>query len=172
MIRFDRPESLAGWHAINDTVMGGVSDSRIGYDPAGHAVFSGTVSFANNGGFASVRGRVIEPCRDNIMACELTVRGDHKTYKLSLRVGPEFDGVSYQARFQAPPRDWTRIRLQVKDFLPSWRGRAVTDAPLLDPTKIQQIGFLIADRQEGPFRLEIRSIKALRQQAAVPKNHP
>ena len=172
MIRFDRPESLAGWHAIDDAVMGGVSHSRIGYDPAGHAVFSGIVSLANNGGFASVRCRVIEPCRESIMACELTVRGDHKTYKLSVRVGPEFDGVSYQARFQAPPGDWTRIRLQVRDFVPSWRGRSVPDAPLLDPTKVQQIGLLIADGQEGPFRLEIQSIKASRQLAAAPKNHP
>ena len=164
MIRFDRPQSLAGWHAIDDTVMGGISGSRIVLDPAGYAVFSGIVSFANNGGFASVRGPVIEPGRASIIAYELTVRGDRKTCKLSLRVGQEFDGVSYQARFQAPG-DWTRIRLPVRDFVPSWRERSVPDAPALDPTKVRQIGFLIADRQEGPFRLEIQSIKALHEQA-------
>ena len=141
--------------------MGGISVSRIDYDSHGHAVFSGIVSFANNGGFASVRCRVIAPCRNRITAYALTVRGDGKTYKLSLRVAPEFDGVSYQAKFQAAPDDWLRIQLPLTDFVPTWRGRPVPDAPILDTTKVQQIGLLIADRQEGPFRMEIQSINVL-----------
>ena len=161
MICFDRPESLADLHSIDDVVMGGASASRIDFDSRGHAVFSGIVSFANNGGFASVRCRVVESCRDRIMAYALTVRGDGKTYKLSLRVSPEFDGVSYQAKFQAPPGDWSRIQLPVTDFVPFWRGRLVPDAPALDTSRVRQIGLLIADRQEGPFRMEIQSIKAL-----------
>lgn len=161
MILFDRRESLAGWHSINDRVMGGASDSRIDHDSSGYAVFSGVVSLANHGGFASVRCPVIEPCRQGITAYELTVRGDGKTYTLSLRVGPEFDGVSYQAKFQPPTGDWTRIRLLVGDFVPSWRGRPVPGAPVLETRKVQQIGLLIAGRQEGPFRMEIRSINAL-----------
>lgn len=161
MICFDRAESLADWYSIDDVVMGGASASRIDHDSRGHAVFSGVVSFANNGGFASVRCRVVESCRARIKAYALTVRGDGKTYKLSLRDGPEFDGVSYQAKFQAPPGDWVRIQLPVTDFVPVWRGRPVPDAPVLDTTRIRQIGFLIADRQEGPFRMEIQSINAL-----------
>ena len=161
MICFDRPESLAGWHSIDDAVMGGISASRVDYDSRGHAVFSGIVSFANNGGFASVRRRLIAPRRNGITAYALTVRGDGKTYKLSLRVDPEFDGVSYQAKFQAPPGDWLRIQLPLTDLVPTWRGRPVPDAPILDATKVQQIGLLIADQQAGPFRMEIQSIDVL-----------
>lgn len=160
VIRFDSAEALARWQAIGDAVMGGISSGRIDYDPHGHALFSGNVSFANNGGFASVRCPVVEPGREAATAYELTVRGDGKTYKLSLRVDSGFDGISYQARF-APPPDWTRILLPLAEFLPTWRGRPVPDAPPLDPARLQQIGFLIADRQQGRFRMEIRSIVAL-----------
>jgi hypothetical protein len=42
--------------------------------------------------------------------------------------------------------------------LPSWRGRPVPDAPPLDTARLRQIGLMIADRQEGPFALALRSI--------------
>ena len=161
MICFDRVESLAGWHSIDDAVMGGKSASRIDYDCRGHAIFSGTVSFANKGGFASVRCSAIALGRIGVTAYALTARGDGKIYKLSLRVDPTFDGVSYQAKFQAPPGDWFRVQLPLTDFVPTWRARPVPDAPILDSTKVRQIGLLIADQQEGPFHMEIRSIKAL-----------
>jgi hypothetical protein len=55
LIDFSDPKELACWSAINDAVMGGRYRSRMHFDPAGHAVFSGTVSSENNGGLASVR---------------------------------------------------------------------------------------------------------------------
>ena len=51
---FSDPKELACWSAITDAVMGGRSRSRMHFDPAGDAVFSGTVSLENNGGLASV----------------------------------------------------------------------------------------------------------------------
>lgn len=162
MIRFDTPEAVADWHAIDDAVMGGASASRMEYDVSGHAVFTGLVSMANNGGFASVRWPLMTPCVAAVTAFELMVRGDGKTYKLSLRVDPELDGVSHQARFHAPDENWGLVQLPVKDFVPTWRGRPVAGAARLAPAKLRQIGFIVADGQEGPFRLEIRSITARR----------
>ena len=52
---FSGPRSVALWNPINDGVMGGVSDSQLRHEPAGHGVFAGHVSFENNGGFALVR---------------------------------------------------------------------------------------------------------------------
>ena len=74
---FDAPESVAGWRAIDDAVMGGVSSSAISYVPKGGAVFSGAVSLANNGGFASVRSPSFA-LRGAGGAFLLTVRGDGK----------------------------------------------------------------------------------------------
>jgi hypothetical protein len=46
------------------------------------------------------------------------------------------------------------------EFRPSFRGRAVPDAPPLDPARVRQVGLLIADRQAGPFALAMRSFAA------------
>jgi len=158
VFRFDAPESVSGWRAIDDAVMGGVSYSAISYVPGGRAVFSGSVSLANNGGFASVRSPSFAALGGG-GAFLLTVRGDGKRYKFSVRTDAAFDGVSYQAAFQPPPGEWVVVRLAATDFLPKWRGRIVDNAPPLDPACTQQLGLLIADRQAGGFRLEVGAIE-------------
>ncbi len=67
LIDFADPSTVALWNPINDGVMGGVSSSQMRHDPAGHAVFTGRVSFENNGGFASVR------CRQKISAGRMSL---------------------------------------------------------------------------------------------------
>lgn len=155
---FSDPRSVALWNPINDGVMGGVSHSQLRHDPAGHAIFAGHVSFENNGGFASVRCQPCDLGRQEVIAYLLEVRGDGKHYKLNLRTDNGFDGVNYQARFDPPAGIWTTCRLASADFLPNWRGRPVPDAPSLDTARLRQIGMMIADRQEGPFGLAVRSI--------------
>lgn len=158
---FDRPEAVAAWSAIDDRVMGGVSRSALRFDRAGHAVFSGQVSPDNNGGFASVRASVSAPPTGDIDAIELVVRGDGCRYKLNLRTDRGFDGVNYQATFTPPAGQWVRLRLTIDAFQPSYRGRAVPDAPPLRGARIEQVGLMIADRQFGPFALAIGLIRAL-----------
>lgn len=158
LFSFDAPESVAGWRAIDDAVMGGVSSSAISYVPKGGAVFSGAVSLANNGGFASVRSPSFA-LRGAGGGFLLSVRGDGKRYKFSVRTDAAFDGVSYQATFQPPPGEWVVVRFAATDFLPKWRGRIVNNAPPLDPARAQQLGLLIADRQAGTFRLEVGAIE-------------
>ena len=55
LFNFSDPQSVDAWRAIDDRVMGGVSHSGLRHERAGHAVFEGDVSLAQNGGFASVR---------------------------------------------------------------------------------------------------------------------
>ena len=160
LFRFDTLVSVADWSAIDDSVMGGVSHSRLRYDAAGHAVFEGVVSLENNGGFASVRSRPLDLGVSGAANYSLEVRGDGKHYKLSVRADDAFDGVSYQARFEAPTGTWTVVRLPLSEFQPTFRGRSVPGAPLLDPARVRQIGLIIADRQAGSFALQLRSILA------------
>ena len=157
---FTDPQSVTLWNPINDGVMGGRSQSQLRFDPAGHALFTGHVSFENNGGFASVRCQPIDLGRKGVTAYLLEVCGDGKRYKLNLRIDNRFDGVNYQVQFHPPAGIWTICRLASTDFLPTWRGRPVADAPPLDTSRVRQIGLMIADRQEGPFALAVRSIAA------------
>ncbi len=163
---FDRSEAVSAWSAIDDRVMGGVSRSALRFDPAGHAVFCGQVAPDNNGGFASVRASVTPLPAGEIDAIELVVRGDGRRYKLNLRIDRGFDGVNYQAGWVTPAGIWTRLALPLADFRPTWRGRAVADAPALRSASIEQVGLMIADGQFGGFELAIQGIWAAGRGAA------
>jgi hypothetical protein len=89
----------------------------------------------------------------------LETRGDGKRYKLNLRTDDAFDGVNYQAAFQASEGTWTLVRLPLSGFLPTFRGRRVPDALPLDRARVRQVGLMIADGQAGAFALALRSIR-------------
>jgi hypothetical protein len=160
LFRFDSATSVADWSAIDDGVMGGVSVSRLRHDPAGHAVFEGTVSLERNGGFASVRSRPLDLGSPGATAWLLETCGDGKRYKLNLRTDDAFHGVNYQAAFEAPEGTWTLVRLPLSEFLPNFRGRRVPGAVPLNPARVRQVGLMIADGQAGAFALALRSIRA------------
>ena len=67
-------------------------------------------------------------------------------------------------RFETKRGEWEEYRLAFKDFVPTIRGRTLTGVPPLNPANVTSVGFLISDQQAGPFRLEIVSISAARQQ--------
>jgi len=138
--------------------MGGVSSSRLRHDPAGHAVFEGEVSLQHGGGFASVRSAALPLGAPLAQACVIEVFGDGKRYKFNLRTDDAFDGVNYQAAFEPPAGTWTVLRLPLDAFVPTFRGRRMTDAAPLDPARLRQVGLMIADRQVGRFALAVRSI--------------
>lgn len=148
------------WFNVDDGVMGGVSSSRlIPRGPSG-ASFVGRVSLENNGGFASLRGRM---GRTDLSAHEgiaLRVRGDGKTYGLRLRTEAAFDGLSYAASFETEQDRWQEIRIPFQRFVPTFRGRTIRGADPLDPSRIHQLGLIISDRQEGEFRLDLDWIAA------------
>ncbi len=153
--------ACAGWYSIDDPVMGGLSRSRVECFTAGTLRFSGVVSLQNNGGFASIwsaAGRYDLGAYDGL---RLRVKGDGKTYKLNLKPDSGFDGVQYQAAFKTSGT-WQNISLPFAAFEPRFRGRLIREAPPLDPSRVASFGFLISDKQAGPFALEIERIEAWR----------
>jgi hypothetical protein len=148
------------WEVVNDDVMGGVSTSQFQVLTNGCAVFSGTVRLENNGGFASVRSAPVRENLTGLTAFVLRVRGDGRSYKFSVRTGAGFDTPLYQCSFRTKQGEWEEHRLTFSDFVPTFRGRMLTDVPPLNPAKVNSVGFLISDKQAGPFRLEIGWIKA------------
>lgn len=148
------------WQIVNDDVMGGVSTSRFQILTNG-AVFSGVVSLENNGGFASVRSL---PARTDLTGYDsflLRIRGDGCRYKFTVRTEAGFDAPLYQCAFTTKRGEWEEHRLALKQFVPTFRGRVLSGEATLDPAKVTSVGFLISDRQDGPFRLEIAWIKAI-----------
>jgi len=155
---FTDPNTVAGWHAIDDRVMGGISRSALRNAPTGHAIFEGKVSLERNGGFASVRSSAGERGLPGAETCLIEVRGDPKQFKLSLLTDDGFDSLNHQASFTPSGGSWQRLHLPLNEFRATFRGRRVLEAPPLDAARIRQVGLMIASRQAGPFSLDIRQI--------------
>jgi hypothetical protein len=153
-------DTLQGWRAIDDRIMGGCSLSRPEFIEGGGLRFRGIVSLDNGGGFASIRS----PERDYHLGIyeglRLRLRGDGRRYKFGLRTDRFFDGVSYQAGFVADSADWQEIHLSFLDFVPTHHGHRLPTVPPLDPDRILSFGLFIADRQIGPFHLDVAWVKA------------
>lgn len=161
LVDFSNLVTPIAWQTVNDDVMGGISTSR--FELAhGIAVFHGEVSLENNGGFASVRSL---PTYYRFAGCDafvIRVRGDGRRYKFTARTDRRFDSVLYQAGFETRKGEWEEHRLYCKDFVPSFRGRLLPEAPPLDPSRVVSLGFLISEKQAGPFCLEIAWIHAVK----------
>ncbi len=157
---FQTVTNSTAWQVVNDDVMGGVSTSRFQVLTKDGAVFSGMVSLENNGGFASVRSSPVRQDLSGTDAFVLRLRGDGRRYKFTVRTETGFNAPNYQAEFTTKRGEWEEHRLPFRDFVPTFRGRVLTEMPALDPARVTSVGFLISDQQEGPFKLEVAWIKA------------
>jgi NADH dehydrogenase [ubiquinone] 1 alpha subcomplex assembly factor 1 len=161
VIDFADINQVSSWQAVNDVVMGGRSSSRLLPTERGTAVFTGNVSFENNGGFASVRCNRLAFPLDRASGLSIRFAGDGKRYKLNLRTDTSLESINWQVRLDGAADQWQEQQFGWEAFRPTRHGREVPDAPPLDPTALIGVGLLIADRQEGAFRLELAWIKAL-----------
>lgn len=157
---FDSYGAANAWRVINDGVMGGISSSTWNMTDNGTALFSGTVSLENNGGFASARSPVGTYDLSSYTGISLRVKGDGKRYKLNLKTDAEFDSIVFQTEFITEKDNWQIIKAAFSRFVPTYHGVVLSNAPSLDTRVIKTFGVLIADKQKGPFRLEIDWIKA------------
>lgn len=149
--------NAAEWRSIDDPVMGGVSESEFADTDEG-AAFTGTVSLEQGGGFASVRAPASKYDLSGHEGLRLRLRGDGKQYWVTAYTtagGP----ISYRAPIQ-PPEHWTTVAVPFETLTPYRRGTKVPDAPPFDPAQLRELGILIADKQAGPFRLDLRWIRA------------
>lgn len=144
------------WRLINDTVMGGISASKLDIDN-GIARFSGTLSLEQNGGFASTRTSLSTPIASAVKMICLQVKGDGRDYQLRLRTDNQWDSFAYSSHFRTQKDIWITIQFSPSDFTAVYRGRPV-EAPALSFDNIKQLGFLVADKQAGNFELSFKEL--------------
>ena len=154
---FKNEQSDSGWYSINDEVMGGISEGKVSSGDNG-LIFSGCVSLENSGGFASIRSEDTKIDLNEFTGILLEAEGEGKIYKLNVRNSGLSSSINFQTKFES------NIKLQkyffpFEEFQGNRRGMKI---PLLklDPSKIISFGFMISDKQEGNFRLFIKSISA------------
>ncbi len=148
------------WQIVNDSVMGGISNSDVGRVTDETVRFSGTLSLENNGGFASMRSAGRMPDLAGTDAVVVRVKGDGRTYQLRLRTGNGWRVPDYRAEFETRLGEWQTHVLPLREFKAGWRGMAVRDAPPIEAGQIRSVGILLGDKKPGGFMLEIDWIKA------------
>lgn len=148
------------WIVINDGVMGGCSRGHWSLEE-GVGVFSGALSLENNGGFTSVRSAPLASPPVGANAFRIRVRGDGRCYQFRVRPDNQYDGASYRAEFRTRAGEWEEFDLPLKEFQAVFRGMILRDFPPLTAASVTTVGFLLADKQPGEFRLEVAWIGLL-----------
>jgi uncharacterized protein YbjT (DUF2867 family) len=158
------------WYSVDDGVMGGVSNSqwRLLGD---RALFTGNVSTANNGGFASVRSPNFEPPLDLAGAegIQLRIQGDGKRYKFIARSESQWDGLSYCYSFDTFNNRPQTVRIPFNQLIPVFRAKTVPEKGPFNPSQISSFqlmhskfeydGGLNPSFSPGIFGLEIEAIQ-------------
>ncbi|MEL6468505.1 MAG: CIA30 family protein [Cyanobacteria bacterium J06623_4] len=172
---------LSVWGALDDVVMGGVSQGRIftAAEPR-HAVFAGNVSTDNSGGFSSVRTQNFEPPFDlsGWSGLRLRVKGDGQRYKFILRNSAGWDSPAYIYGFDTVADSWIWVNVPFAELVPTFRAKSVPNADPFDPAKTVSLQLMLSkfeyDRRLNPrfspgaFSLAIEHISAYRPRRGEP----
>ena len=165
VVDFSEDAAAGKWLSINDGVMGGVSEGGFRFTSNKTLVFSGKISLENRGGFASIRTRPADLDLDGYDTIAVRVKGDGRTYYLNLRTSSRRVSGSYRAPVKTKAETWQEVRVPLGDFKYTAFGRRVGARPP-EASKIRSVGFTLADKQAGPFRLEVAWIRALKSEGA------
>lgn len=153
---FKTDQNISDWRLVNDGVMGGVSQSSIELNESGNAVFSGEISLDNNGGFASVRHEKTIKNVQEYSYVNLRVKGKPSTYQFRLKKNKREEAHSYIHEFDVTS-EWKTVKLNLSNFYPRYRGRTL-NLPNFEADVIEEIAFLIGNKKEENFQLEIDNI--------------
>lgn len=155
LYQFDKNSPTTDWRIIDDGVMGGKSSGNFHVNESGNGVFEGFVSLDNNGGFSSVTYR-----KDFQIQSQTTIRiqlkGDGSKYQFRVKAN-SYDRHSYIAEFKTSG-EWETIEIELPAMYPAFRGRNLS-IPNFDKDRIEELAFLIGNKKEQEFRLEIKSIQ-------------
>ncbi|KAJ4782072.1 NAD(P)-binding Rossmann-fold superfamily protein [Rhynchospora pubera] len=175
------------WGALDDVVMGGVSESLFQIDPTGSetggptGLFKGVVSTSNNGGFTSIRTKNFSIPEDLSAydGIELRVKGNGRRYKLIVRTSSEWDTVGYTGFFDTVKDQWQTVKVPFSSLRAVFRARTLPDAPEFDPSNIISLQLMFSKFEydgklnptfvEGPFELPFSSIRAYINEPITPR---
>lgn len=177
-------DGFAGWHALNDTIMGGRSSGECRCGSYG-LDFNAQVVEAG-GGFVSVRSPLFSPPLDLSAygALELRLAGEGRRYKLAVACADGVAGLTelipgglrWVHEFGTAAEGFSRVRIGFDQLIASVRARPIESLPLgvplrFDPSRITRLQLLHSRFSDdggvnpgfrpGPLHLVIASIHAV-----------
>ncbi len=149
-----------GWQTVLDGVMGGRSTGRIAAGEGGTLRFTGELSLENNGGFSQIRTAVPEGTYAGTTGLIMRVKGDGRSYQCDIRSSRlRLMAGGYQSVFKTKAGEWTEVEIPFDQCVANSFGQRMRNAPALDPASIESVGITLADKQEGPFAIEVDWIR-------------
>jgi monofunctional biosynthetic peptidoglycan transglycosylase len=158
------PTEASDWYVVNDTVMGGVSQSSVEEHPDQGLVFSGILSLDNNGGFTSARTEALPGDFEGVSAIRMRIKGDGRRYIATVRTQSRaMRRIYYRQAFDTTAGQTMDIDLPIADFRAYAFGTRVPSAPALADVRgqIGSVGVMLADKQPGAFNLQIMQLTAV-----------
>ena len=172
-------DGFAGWHSLNDTIMGGRSQGQCQSGSAGLVMTAEVV--AEGGGFVSCRSPLFSPPLDlsTHAGLQLDLEGDGRRYKLAIACSDGLAGLTelipgglrWVAEFGTEAQGLTRVWIPFSQLRPSVRAKPVGLPLRFDPARITRLqllhsrfgddGGVNSGFRAGPLRLAIHSIRAL-----------
>jgi NADH dehydrogenase [ubiquinone] 1 alpha subcomplex assembly factor 1 len=156
---FSKSEDSNRWNVLNDDVMGGISTSKVRFTKEGTLLFEGNISLENNGGFASIRSGISDYNFNGFNGILIRIKGDGKTYGFSMRETENFTGYNFTSKFKTEKNTWQIIHLPFEEFKMKYLGKTTKWQPSVIKNHIKQLSFIISDKQNGLFQIEIAWIK-------------
>ena len=176
---------FAGWHALNDPIMGGRSSGQVHVHIDQGLVFDGEV-VEQGGGFISARSPQLSPALDlsRDAALQLEIAGEGRRFKLALACSDGVGGLTnlipgglrWVSEFGTEAEGFTTVTLPFSELTPSVRAQPVQALPLgylprFDPSRITRLqllhskfddqGGLNQGFRPGPIHLVLRQIRSV-----------
>lgn len=178
-------DGFAGWHALNDTIMGGRSSGTCSVSPAG-LHFSGELVEAG-GGFVSVRSPLFSPPLDlsEHGALRLDLSGHGRRFKLAVACADGMAGLTelipgglrWVHEFATQPEGFSAVRIGFDQLTASVRAKPIDTLPLGRPlrfdasritrlqllhSKFDDAGGVNPGFRPGAIDLDLRAIHAVK----------
>ncbi len=158
-INFGQEKDGRNWRVILDGVMGGLSQ--------GEAVlrensiyFKGSVSLANNGGFASLKAPFDPIDLSKYSTLKIRLKSTGISFAFTLETERRFYMPNFKHSIQTESEDWETLTVPLADFkayrLGRPMGKAVTKADL---EKIIRIGIITNEKREEDFEVEVEWVR-------------
>ncbi|WP_031425386.1 CIA30 family protein [Flavimarina sp. Hel_I_48] len=155
---FSQNSNIEHWKLVNDGVMGGCSKSSFYLTDAKNAIFDGTISLENNGGFSSVHYSFEQMDMRPFKTFQLKLKGDGKTYQFRTKRSTA-DKHAYVALVETTG-EWQTITIAMEHMVPQYRGEQL---PMTNYAgdQAEQITILFKSKKVEDFKLEIKEINVV-----------
>lgn len=147
------------WNVFNDTALGGKSVGHITYYDD-YICYFGEIININNTGFSRLQSNKLEYNLSKIQEIHLKIKSDGRPYAFEMEFNHGWQHEKLGQLFQSSRKDeWETVILKITDFKVVKFKEVIGssyNSKLL--RKILRFNFYVAEKIEGPFKLEIASI--------------